>query len=162
MSLYDTIVFQMIVPRANPGNLRYSSSIVWQGQVGQQGGFCVFSNIDYGARALVIDLRNAQRLHNRNTIRTIITAYAPPNENDTAAYISAVCSDMKLAADAPLNLYSDRQTMRNLAAAVWHHEQGQAPDQAALDFAIRDVFGWSGSLQLYWQRIKQFFGAGGA
>lgn len=133
----------MSVPRNNPGNLRYVPSIKWKGQVGQQNGYCVYSTLNYGSRALVIDLRNAERLHHRNTVSKIVTAYAPPNENDTSAYISAVCNDMKVGPDTALDL-NDKQTVRSLAAAVWHHEQGQKPDAAALDYGVAAAFGLFG------------------
>ena len=86
----------MTVPRNNPGNIRFLFSIKWKGQVGQDGGFCVFDTLQDGARALCIDLLNAQEIHQLESVAEIIPHYAPPNENNTAAYIAAVCKDMSV------------------------------------------------------------------
>ena len=104
-------------PRNNPGNLRFSSTIKWLGQTGQQGGFCVFDTLHHGARALAIDLKNAQQIHHLNTVARIITVYAPPNENDTKAYVAAVCKEMGVDRDDTLNL-SLGGTLTALVCAV--------------------------------------------
>ncbi len=119
----------------NPGNLRNSFSIIWSGQTGQTRGFCDFDTLDNGARALCLDLKNAQLLHGLNTVASIIPHYAPPNENDTQAYISAVCQDMGVNPTDPLNLLTSGPLL-SLASAVWHHEQGQRPDMTALDYGV--------------------------
>jgi len=119
----------------NPGNLRNSFSIMWKGQTGQTRGFCDFDTLDDGARALCIDLKNAQVMHDLNTIATIIPHYAPPNENDTEAYITSVCADMGLDRNESLDL-TQQWTLASLASAVWHHEQGQTPDNTAIDYGV--------------------------
>jgi len=125
----------MATPRNNPGNLRFSPSIRWKGQIGQQNGYCVFDTLDNGARGLAIDLRNAQALHHLNTVAQIITVYAPPNENDTQAYIIDVCGVTGFKRDDMLVL-KNKSTLTALICAVWHHEQGQKPDLAAVDYGV--------------------------
>jgi len=119
----------------NPFDLRNSFSIRWQGQTGQTAGFCDFDTLLNGARAGCVDLKNAQLLHGLNTIGTIIPHYAPPNENDTQAYVADVCADMGIGPDTPVELTDNRQ-LEAFAAAVWHHEQGAAPDMGILSVAV--------------------------
>lgn len=116
----------------NPGNLRYNPAIQWRGQVGHDGaGFVVFDTKENGIRALTIDLKNAQAIHGRNTVKAIITAYAPATENNTAGYIAAVAGDMGVTPDTALNLY-DPATLAALVAAVIRHENGTQPYPVAL------------------------------
>lgn len=71
----------------NPGNLRPGDN--WQGAIGVNQNFIVFENILWGLRAMATDIRT--KINNGyNTIEKLITRYAPPSENDTAAYISYV------------------------------------------------------------------------
>ena len=73
----------------NPGNL-VKTSIQWKGKVkGSDSRFETFANIYYGVRAAGLDLI-ADIKKGKNTIRKLITEYAPPNENDTTAYINKV------------------------------------------------------------------------
>ena len=74
----------------NPGNLRPIPGVNWVGQTGEQSGFCMFSSAVMGLRALAIDLYNAN-LRN-NTVRAMVTHYAPPSENNTEAYIQHMCA----------------------------------------------------------------------
>ena len=125
----------MSVPHNNPGNLRFIASIKWLGQIGADRGFCVFDGINNGARALAIDLLNAQQIHHLTTIAQIINTYAPTNENDTAAYIAAVSLETGFGRNDMLNLKL-KSTLTSLVCAVWHHEQGQRPDLAAVDYGV--------------------------
>ena len=78
----------------NPLNIRYNLSTKWKGQAGANKGFCVFTDMVYGYRAAIVLLCNYQR-KGYDTIRKIITRWAPPSENNTKAYISAVLADMR-------------------------------------------------------------------
>src|SRR5690606_4163224 len=72
----------------NPGNLKASGDN-WVGMIGTNGGFVTFKDMSYGLRAMAIDLSN--KINNGfDTIRKIITRWAPPSENDTEAYIRAM------------------------------------------------------------------------
>lgn len=76
----------------NPGNIRYVASQKWQGldNPPSEQGFCRFVDISYGIRALMITLRTYIRKHNLTDVKSIISRYAPPFENDTRAYIYRV------------------------------------------------------------------------
>lgn len=76
----------------NPLNIRYSSANDWKGQIGSDGAFCQFSSRDYGYRAAFKNLFSYIKAGN-NTIRKIITRWAPPEDNNnTAGYIENVSS----------------------------------------------------------------------
>lgn len=76
----------------NPGNLRISEN-AWQGKVpvaqNTDGAFEQFISPEYGIRALFIDLRSKIN-RGLNTIDKIMHVYAPTNENNTIAYITAI------------------------------------------------------------------------
>lgn len=74
-------------------NLRYSERNNWEGQTGQTNGFCVFASVEYGFRAAFITLKNYGR-GGYNTIRKIVTRWAPPSENPTQTYIRYVAVRM--------------------------------------------------------------------
>lgn len=68
----------------NPGNIRYSEFSRKAGAIGQAGGFAVFPDEETGTRAISSLLRG--KSYNNLTIARAITRYAPPSENNTAAY----------------------------------------------------------------------------
>jgi hypothetical protein len=76
----------------NPGNLRISEN-AWRGKVpieqNTDGAFEQFISPEYGIRALFIDLRSKIN-RGLNTVEKIMNVYAPPNENNTIAYITAI------------------------------------------------------------------------
>jgi hypothetical protein len=86
----------------NPGDLTPPSSGSWNGQVGLDGPFCIFSDTVFGLRALAMDIANNITLDGNNTITLLITKYAPPSENNTAAYISSVAGDAGLDPNAAI------------------------------------------------------------
>ncbi len=106
----------------NPGNLRPGDK--WQGrtEAGQAGGFVQFQNMAWGIRAMLIDLSNKIR-KGRNTVRRIISAWAPPTENNTDAYIRFVARSMGVDADAALT--ASKGTLFALASAIAIKENGK-------------------------------------
>ncbi len=68
----------------NPGNIRYSEFSRNAGAIGQAGGFAVFPDEETGTLAISSLLRGQS--YNNLTIARAITRYAPPSENNTAAY----------------------------------------------------------------------------
>lgn len=78
----------------NPGNIRYNSSIKWKGQIGENKGFCVFENSDYGLRAMILLLKRYINVYKLTTLEKIISRYAPSSENNTCGYISFVSDDL--------------------------------------------------------------------
>ena len=66
----------------NPGNIRHGAN--WQG-LNPNGriidpAFCVFTAPIYGIRALAKVLINYKKIHGLNTVRQIVSRYAPPND----------------------------------------------------------------------------------
>ena len=68
----------------NPGNIRYSEFSRRMGAIGEAGGFAVFPDEETGMRAITTLLRSDS--YNRLTVAGAISRYAPPTENNTAAY----------------------------------------------------------------------------
>lgn len=90
----------------NPGNL------VYVGQAGATpgaGGFAAFSSYQAGYQALENQIQlDATRGTDVNgnpvgTVGQLITSWAPPSQNDTAAYISSVTSQTGFGANDPLS-----------------------------------------------------------
>jgi hypothetical protein len=108
----------------NPGNIRHSNQ-AWVGMADKQPDkeFVTFRSIAYGYRALIKTLRTYRILHQCITVKEMITRWAPPTENDTAAYIRAVCQDMQVPESYPVS-ENDRAALVQLAAAISHHENG--------------------------------------
>lgn len=80
-----------MIGKNNPLNVRKSSN-EWIGQTGSTRGFCDFKNTDYGVRAAMYLICKTYRLrYGLKTYAQLISRYAPPKENNTAAYISYVC-----------------------------------------------------------------------
>lgn len=76
----------------NPGNLRPGPK--WQGLADEADGYCVFKDDVSGIRAAAINLWTARYVHARRRISEIISAYAPPSENRTDAYVLYMCDAM--------------------------------------------------------------------
>lgn len=72
----------------NPGNIEHTDTIKWAGEIlPPDAVYCRFETSFYGIRALAKNLWSYQNKDKCNTLRKIITRHAPPNENDTEAYI---------------------------------------------------------------------------
>lgn len=110
----------------NPGNLESSSSNPWVGQTGSDGRFAKFETPEHGIRALGRNLISYQR-QGIDTVGEIINRWAPPSDNnDTAAYIKAVCAQLGVTANQPLDA-SNPDTLQALCAAIIKHENGTQP-----------------------------------
>jgi hypothetical protein len=124
----------------NPGDLRPGDE--WQGMIGVNEGFIVFSDITWGIRALVRDLVNAIN-EGFDTITTLITHYAPPSENDTAGYIASVSSDTGL--DPGLQLGTDPDTLSSLVRAIMNKELSPGNSALVSDADIQEGVNMAGS-----------------
>jgi len=102
----------------NPGNLNFA------GQKGahSSGRYAAFGSMKEGVAALVRQI--GLYIHRgKDTIRKIITTYAPPGENNTAAYIRAVSQFMGVSPDQPLSMGNAKQ-IEALVRAISIHENG--------------------------------------
>ena len=123
-----------MIPRSvrnfNPGNI--NSGEPWQGLQPRdrmnpdqrtETRFAVFSSPEWGFGALITLLRNYKRLYSLNTVAQIIARWAPPNENDTVAYKTAVARECGVTPDQVVDA-NDRSFMFHLAKAITRHETG--------------------------------------
>lgn len=109
----------------NPGNIRVSKD-QWEGMTGDDGSFIIFDSPESGVRALGKNLLSYGR-QGYDSIEKIINRWAPPNENDTQAYIDSVVAATGIPATQSLDL-SDPDTLSSLAQAISFHETGSRYD----------------------------------
>jgi hypothetical protein len=84
----------------NPGNLRYAGQKEAIGK--DDRGFAVFPTPWAGWRALLAQIKLDQR--RGLTLERFIEKYAPPDENDTRAYVEFVCRELAV---SPLVFLAD-------------------------------------------------------
>lgn len=110
----------------NPGNIRKGAK--WQGLSAEQtdSEFCVFSQPEYGIRALCRILRTYQRKYGLRDVHSIINRFAPPVENDTESYIKSVCLKLDVTPETLIDL-EEKGIMLNLLKAIIRHENGEQP-----------------------------------
>ena len=111
----------------NPGNLRRSAD-PWQGLAAEQtdSEFFQFASAKWGIRALARTLIAYQDRVGLKTIKQMIGRWAPPNENDTGAYVRAVAASVGVGADDEIDVH-DYAILRPLTLAIIRHENGQQP-----------------------------------
>ena len=115
----------------NPGNIDYSPSNKWNGQLGLEEGvakprFARFDTPENGIRALGKLLQTYQRVYGLNTVAKIISRWAPSNENDTAAYVRSVERRIGSAPGAKIKL-TDPDVLKGFVVAIIAHENGSNP-----------------------------------
>lgn len=129
----------------NPGNIDRVKGTNWQGAAADQTDprFVVFISAEMGVRALARTLMTYFKQHKLASVRGIINRWAPPRENNTAAYIDAVCRDVgrslgrTINADERLNVDSIA-VMRPLVVAIIAHENaGFAYPAGVIDEGLR-------------------------
>jgi hypothetical protein len=133
------------ISNCNPGNLRWGDP--WQGLVPEarrtDKDFCQFVAPAWGIRAIAVTLVTYQDKHGLDTVAGIIARWAPPNENVTSAYVTAVAHALGVSADDVINVH-DYAVMAPLVRAIIRHENGPAPtasgawyDAVTLDEGLR-------------------------
>ncbi len=100
---------------SNPGNIRSGSFARRVGAIGQAGGFAVFPDEATGMYAIKALLRTSN--YNSLTIAGAISRYAPPSENDTAAYHRRLEQLTGLSINRPMSGLSDAELER-VAVAI--------------------------------------------
>lgn len=119
----------------NPGNIRWGDH--WQGLIPTNEktdeSFCQFVSAEYGIRALCLILLTYYQKYHLETIKDIIYRWAPPNENNTDAYVKAVANMVGVQEDGHINVDS-YSVMAPLVKAIIFHENGSQPyDSATID-----------------------------
>ncbi len=111
----------------NPLNIRRSKD-QWQGLKKEQtdSQFCQFENLVYGWRAAFKLLtRTYYHTYRLYTIRAIVTKWAPPNENNSKAYVENVSRLTGIHPDEPLGIPSEKPSRWiALGAAMAIQENG--------------------------------------
>ena len=97
----------------NPGNLR---------PPGSSTGFAGFSSDEAGVAAMARQIQLYGTRDHLDTVAGIVSKYAPPSENNTAAYIGDVSRKTGFAPGQRLDL-ADKDTLSRLIAAMVSHEQ---------------------------------------
>lgn len=86
----------------NPGNIEYGDFAKSLGAVGSDGRFAVFPSYDAGRQAkerLIFSSPSYRDL----TLEQAISRYAPPNENNTRAYVNQVAAAAGVPASTPMS-----------------------------------------------------------
>lgn len=112
------------IRNCNPGNIRITRD-KWKGLRPAQADpdFFQFEAMKWGYRALIRTLQNYRWKYGCQTVAEFIRRWAPPEENDTAAYVTAVCRKMQVPT-AFVPDVEEKGTMCAFAAAVSEVENG--------------------------------------
>lgn len=117
----------------NPGNIRKSKD-QWEGAIGDDGEFVTFDSPESGARAMAKNLMSYGR-QGYDSIDKILNRYAPPEENDTQAYIDAIVAATGIPATQSLDL-NDPDTLVTLSQAMSFHETGHRYDPSVFQQGV--------------------------
>lgn len=117
----------------NPGNIRLSTT-KFKGEVEQStdSEFKQFRGDAWGYRAMFVILNTYNVKYGLNTIRQMISRWAPPIENHTSIYVDAVSRRAQLDADTPIDT-CQRVAMVPLVAAMSFVENGVVADWASVE-----------------------------
>ncbi len=120
----------------NPGNIEWIADAArrWRGMVSRDGRYGVFDTPANGVRAIGGEIR-ANFKRGENTLRAILSEWAPPTENDTESYIRHAERALGVDRDAPLRA----SQIPHVAAVIIEHENGVQP------YNFDDVVAWVNS-----------------
>lgn len=116
----------------NPGNIRNSPTI-YKGELtpSPDKDFKTFDTMADGYRAMFKLIKSYQTNYGLNTVKGIISRYAPATENNTSAYINTVALRMGISPDMPLSY--DKTQFKSLVAAMSKVEQGVEPNMNEIE-----------------------------
>lgn len=129
---------QRLMPRGirnnNPLNIRIGN--VWLGEVDSPTDpeFEQFCSMEYGLRAAFIILRRYIRRYGHNTIRAIISTWAPDTENNTTTYVNSVADRLNMSPDETIK-YEDQKIMCKLVSAMCQVECGENVSETIINKA---------------------------
>lgn len=105
----------------NPGNL-VKTLIPWKGKINSSDQrFEQFKSYKWGVRAMILDVANDIK-KGKDTIESLITEYAPKNENDTDAYINYLVKETAI--ESRKKLAGDKWELELLVRAIAKIENG--------------------------------------
>lgn len=117
----------------NPGGIERAPNTVWKGASPDQSAdsrFVVFTSPVWGIRALARTLLTYSRVYPQDTprdidtVREIVSRWAPPTENDTDAYVQAVAKTTGFLPDQTIDV-TDPEVMASLVIAIIRQENGR-------------------------------------
>jgi hypothetical protein len=106
----------------NPTNL-IENGTTWEGKIGSSKGFVVFDDVAWGIRAAATNLHSSITRSGTDTIRKYISRFAPPNENDTEAYIRYVSTQTGIGENDKIP--TDVDSVKKILRAQMQIEIGQ-------------------------------------
>lgn len=123
----------------NPGNIREGKgdSTFWVGEraTDDDASFEEFTTMPYGVRAATVLFRNYQSIYGLDSIARLIGRWAPPNENNTAAYIAHISARTGIPPRAYINLRGP--AIYPFLRAVFREENGPVADTFISEEDIR-------------------------
>lgn len=120
----------------NPGNIRRNSDVFQGEKTSSDREFKQFKSMAYGYRAIFKILFNYYRNYKLDTIRKMITRWAPPEDNNhTEAYIKTVSGYAGIPADDPINI-NNREQMIRIVAGMSRVENGREAEMSDI------IAGW--------------------
>lgn len=135
----------------NPGNLKLTA-IAWQGKIPKAENkdkvFEQFTSVAFGLRAMLKDLIN-DISKGKNTVKKLISEYAPSTENNTTMYINSVCKSIGVTENQKITSVN-RKFLTLLARAILRVELGNAHKEITdkdIDSSI-DILGESSTVNL--------------
>ena len=104
----------------NPGNMEYGPFARKHGAIGTDGRFAIFPDKETGSAAMDAKLQEYGGL-GVNTVSSIIGKWAPPEENDTTAYVKAVAKRLGVKPDQKLD-FNDSKIRAALGREIARYE----------------------------------------
>lgn len=124
----------------NPLNIRKGNN--WQGEhpTMHDSEFECFVSDTYGFRAAFIIIKNGFKASTpRETIRQIVTRWAPPSENDTESYVATISQRTNIHPDTRLTFSCRHEIVAIVKAMAWVESRCEYPDHVlhqAYDMAL--------------------------
>lgn len=117
----------------NPGNIRRSATrYVGEVSPSRDAEFKEFETMAYGYRAMFVLIDSYRRRYGLNTIRSIISRYAPPTENFTEGYVRFITRRTGIAAEEKIDTRSAKD-MIPIVAAMSEIENGVAANMTDVE-----------------------------
>ncbi len=112
------------IKNCNPGNIR-RSRVRYRGELhpSQDPDFKQFISMAWGYRAMFVLLDTYRKRYGLNTLRGMISRYAPPEENHTALYVEMICDFTGLTPDKEIDT-RDEKVMIPIVMAMSRIENG--------------------------------------
>lgn len=110
----------------NPGNIRHGAKWLGLDPEGKDPDFATFVAPEFGIRAIAKVLKTYRTKHRLCSIQGIINRWAPPNENNTDAYVEHVAKYVGVSPYEFLSVFDDEKKIK-LIKAIILHENGSQP-----------------------------------